>query len=173
MQTHRENNQAMSQPGRRTEVTGVVRLDALDRAAADRSSQLIKGLASASAHGHVEVADAYDEAAARLTLTVTGSLPAVLRLLNGKSPSAERLVEDRADTALVATVDGVGAEKAVAITDHLLNAAKNHPPDDPPLDLQTEHDERERKLRVKVDGSLFATSYLLFLVNLHLTQSRT
>jgi hypothetical protein len=28
-------------------------------------------------------------------------------------------------------------------------------------------------LRVRVDGSLFATSYLLFLVNLHLTQSRT
>ncbi len=49
----------------------------------------------------------------------------------------------------------------------------HHPPGDPPLDVRTEHDERERRLRVKVSGTLFATSYLLFLVNLHLTQSRT
>ena len=80
---------------------------------------------------------------------------------------------DRADTSFVASVDGVGVEKAVAIGDHLLNAAKNHPPGDSPLDIRTEHDERERRLRVRLNGSLSATSYLLFLVNLHLTQSRT
>jgi hypothetical protein len=100
-------------------------------------------------------------------------LPAVLRVLNGKSPSAERLIEERADTSFVANVYDIGAEKAIAINDHLLNAAKNHPPGDPPLDVRTEHEERAKRLRVKVSGSLFATSYLLFLLNLHLTQSRT
>jgi hypothetical protein len=100
-------------------------------------------------------------------------LPAVLRLLNGKSPSGERLIDERADTSFVASVDNVGAEKAIAINDHLLNAANNHPPGDPPLAVRTEHDEREKRLRVKVGGTLFETSYLLFLVNLHLTQSRT
>jgi len=158
---------------RRAEVNGVVHVRAVDRAAADRSAQLIRALADASAHGPIEIVDAYDERAAQLTLTVSGSLPAVLRLLNGKSPSGERHLDERADTALVASVDNVGTEKAVAISDHVLNASKNHPPGDQPLDVRTEHDERDRRLRVKVGGTLFATSYLLFLVNLHLTQSRT
>jgi len=135
--------------------------------------QLIRALASTSAHGPVEIDEAYDENAGLSTLKVTGNLSAVLRVLNGKSPSAERLVEDRAHTSFVASVYDVGAEKAVAISDHLLNAAKNHPPGGSPLEVRTEHDEHERRLRVKLDGSLFATSYLLFLVNLHLTQSRT
>jgi hypothetical protein len=173
MPTHSQSNEAVPRAGRRAEVTGMVHVDGVDRAAADRSVELISALALASAHGPVEIAEAYDEHAARLTLTVTGGLPAVLRVLNGKSPSAERLVEDRADTSLVASVYDVGAEKAVAISDHLLNAAKNHPPGDPPLDVRTEHEARERRLRVRLNGSLFATSYLLFLVNLHLTQSRT
>jgi hypothetical protein len=170
MQTPTQSNEAIV---RRAEVTGVVRVDAVDRTVADRSAQLIKALAGESAHGPIEIAEAYDERGARLTLTVTGSLPAVLRLLNGKSPGGERLVDDRAGTSLVANVEEVGAQKAVAINDHLLNAAKNHPPGDPTLDVRTEHDEREKQLRVRLDGSLFATSYLLFLVNLHLTQSRT
>jgi hypothetical protein len=173
MEPQARSNEAASAVIRRAEVTGEVRVERVDRAAAHRSAQLLKALAAASTHGPIEIADAYDERGARLTLTVTGSLAATLRLLNGKSPSGERLIEESADTSLAATVDNVGAEKAVAISDHLLNAAKNHPPGDAPLDVRTEHDEREKRLRVRVTGSLFATSYLLFLVNLHLTQSRT
>jgi hypothetical protein len=173
MQTESRSNEALPRAGRRAEVTGVVHVDDVDRAAADRSVQLIKALAGASAHGPVEIAETYDSRAPRLTLTVSGALPAVLRVLNGKSPSAERLIEERADTSFVANVYDIGAEKAIAINDHLLNAAKNHPPGDPPLDVRTEHEERAKRLRVKVSGSLFATSYLLFLLNLHLTQSRT
>jgi hypothetical protein len=173
MQTESERNEAPPRAVGRAEVNGVVHLDDLDRAAADRSARLIRALAEASAHGPVEIAETYDERAARLTLTVSGRLPAVLRVLNGKSPSAERLVAERADTSLVANVHDIGVEKAVAINDHLLNAAKNHPPGEPPLDVRTDHDARAKRLRVRLDGSLFATSYLLFLVNLHLTQSRT
>ena len=172
MQTQTQSNEA-PKVIRRAEVNGVVHVSAIDRAAADRCVQLLRTLAGESAHGPVEIAEAYDERAARLALTVNGSLLVVLRLLNGKAPSGERLVDDRADTSFVASVDNVGADKAVAINDHLLSAAKNHPPGDPPLDVRTEHDERARQLRVKVGGTLFATSYLLFLVNLHLTQSRT
>ena len=170
MQPQAQSNDAAPKVVRRADVNGIVRVDGIDRAAADQLSTMITG---ASARGPVEIAASYDERAARLTLTVTGSLPAVLRLLNGKSTTGERLVDDRAETSLVASIDNVGAEKAVAINDHLLNAAKNHPPGDPPLDVRTENDERERRLLVRLNGSLFATSYLLFLVNLHLTQSRT
>jgi hypothetical protein len=173
MQKQAQSNEALPKVIRRAEVSGVVHMGASDRAAADRSAQLLRALAGESELGPIEIAEAYDKRAARLTLAVKGSLSAVLRLLSGKSPSGERLVDDRVDTSFVASVDNVGGEKAVAINDHLLNAAKNHPPGDPPLEVRTEHDERAQRLRVRVSGSLFATAYLLFLVNLHLTQSRT
>jgi hypothetical protein len=173
MQTSTQSNEAAPPVQRRAHVTGAVHLDGIDRARADRSAQLLRDLAAASAQGALEIVEAYDEARSRLVLTVTGSLPGVLRLLNGKTQAGERLIEERVGTSLVADVDSVGSEKAVAINDHLLNAAKNHPPGDPPLDVRTEHDAPHARLRVRVDGSLFATSYLLFLVNLHLTQSRT
>jgi len=173
MQLEAHSDDVVPRVIRRADVTGVVQVDAIDRTAVDRRAKLVRALAGESARGPIEIAEAYDELAVRLTLTVTGSLSAVLRLLNGKSPSGERLIEELADTSLVASVDNVGAEKAITISDHLLSAAKNHPPGNPPLDVRTEHDERERRLRVRLKGSLFATSYLLFLVNLHLTQSRT
>jgi hypothetical protein len=154
-------------------VTAVVHVDGIDRVAADRTAELARELARGSAHGAVDITTAHDAVAARLTLTATGRLPAVLRLLNGKSASGARLVEDRVGTSLAASVDGVDTAKAIAIGDHLLNAAKNHPPGDPRLEVRTAHDERRAKLQVTLNGSLFATSYLLFLVNLHLTQSRT
>jgi hypothetical protein len=173
MQISSQSNEAALQVQRRAHVTGAVHLDGIDRARADRSAQLLGDLAAASEQGPLEIAEAYDEARSRLTLTVAGSLPGVLRLLNSKTQGGERLIDERAGTSLVVDVDNVGSEKAVAINDHLLNAAKNHPPGDPPLEVRTEHDARHARLRVRVDGSLFATSYLLFLVNLHLTQSRT
>jgi hypothetical protein len=173
MQTQPQANAVTPRTIRRADVAGVVHVDAIDRAAADRFMEPIRTLARASAHGEIEVAEAYDERAARLTLTVTGSLSPVLRLLSGKSPGGGRLIDDRGGTSFTASIDNVGAEKAVAISDHLMSAAKNHPSGDPPLDVRTEHVERERRLRVRISGSLFATSYLLFLVNLHLTQSST
>ena len=154
-------------------MTAVVHVDRIDRVEADRTAALARELARASAHGTVDVAHVHDAAAARLTLTVSGGLPGVLRLLNGKSPGGARLVEDGVHTSMTASVDGVGTAKAVAVGDHLLNAAKNHPPGGPPLEVRTEHDERRARLQVTLRGSLFATAYLLFLVNLHLTQSRT
>jgi len=173
MQTSTQSNEAAPPVPRHAHLIGVVHLDDIDRAEADRSVQLVRELARGSAHGPIEIADRYEERDARLTLTATGGLAAVLRLLNAKTQSGERLIEERVGSSLVADVDNVGSEKAVAINDHLLNAAKNHPPGDPPLDVRTKHDVPHARLRVRVDGSLFATSYLLFLVNLHLTQSRT
>jgi len=172
MQTPTPNSEAILPSARRADLTAVVHVDGIDRAAASGTAALARELARASAHGAVDVAEAHDAAAARLTLTVTGGLPAVLRLLNGKSTAGARLVADGVDTSMTANVHGVGTVQAVAIGDHLLNAAKNHPPGGPPLEVRTEHDERRARLRVTLKGSLFATAYLLFLVNLHLTQSR-
>src|SRR5262245_52442672 len=148
MQVESQSNDVVPRVIRRADVTGVVHVDAIDRTTADRCAKLVRALADESARGLIEIAEAYDELAARLTLTVTGSSSAVLRLLNGKSPSGERLIDEPSDTSLVVSVDNVGAEKAIAISDHLLSAAKNHPPVNPPLDVRTEHDERERRLRV-------------------------
>lgn len=173
METQNQSAAAGPQAARRAEVTAVVHVDGIERAAADRFASSVRSLAGASADGPLETAEAFDERAARLTFTVSGGLPAVLRLLNSKSASDERLFEDGVDTSMAATVDNVGSVKAVAISGHLLNAAKNHPPGGLPLDVRTEHDERRAELHVRLKGSLFATAYLLFLVNLHITQSRS
>src|SRR5262245_44419692 len=122
MQVEAQSNDVVPRVIRRADVTGVVQVDAIDRTAADRCAKLVRALAGESAPGPIEAAEAYDELAARLTLTVTGSLSAVLCLLNGKSPSGERLIEELADTSLVASVDDVGAERAITISDHLLSA---------------------------------------------------
>jgi len=154
-------------------MAAVVHVEGIDRVKAERTAELARELARASTHGTVDIVESHDAATARLILTVSGGLPAVLRVLNGKSASGARLVEDGVSASMTANVSGVDTVKAVAITDHLLNAAKNHPSGGPPLEIRTEHDERRSQLQVTLKGSLFATSYLLFLVNLHLTQSRT
>src|SRR3954468_15040615 len=115
MQTSIQSNEAAPQVQRRAHVTGAVRLDGIDRAGADRSAQLLRDLAATSAQGALEIAEAYDEARSRLVLTVTGTLPSVLRLLNGKTQAGERLIDERVGTSLVADVDNVASQKAVAI----------------------------------------------------------
>ncbi len=172
MQNHPDKEGA-SQAIRKTDAIGVLHWDGIDHVQADRSTQHVRAAASASTYGPLAVDSTYDERDARLTLTIRGSLAATLRLLNDKSASGERLIEDSTASSIAVHIDGVGSVKAVAINDHLLNAAKNHPRGDRPLEVRTEHDEQKQRLGVMLTGSLFATSYLLFLVNLHLTQSRT
>lgn len=169
MQTPAESSESAPRIERRAGVTAVVHMDGVGRVEADR----IVDVARAWAHGAVDIATTHDAAAARLTLTASGRLPAVLGLLNAKTASGARLIEDGSDAALAAHVENVGTLKAVAIADHLLNAAKNHPAGGSRLEVHTQHDEPGSQLHVTLRGSLFATSHLLFLVNLHLTQSRT
>ena len=151
----------------------MLHVDGIDQVQADLSTQRVRAAACAHTTGPLAVDATYDERDARLALTIRGSLAATLRLLNGKSASGERLIEDGTATSIAVDIDRVGSVKAVAINDHLLNAAKNHPGSDRPLEVRTEHDEQRQRLSVTLTGSLFATSYLLFLVNLHLTQSKT
>jgi len=158
---------------RNTDVSGVLHVDGIDQEQVERSTQHVRAVANASTHGPLTVDATYDERAARLTLSIRGSLSAVLRLFSNKSADGERLFEDGTESSIALDIDGVGKVKAVAITDHLLNAAKNHPQSDRPLDMRTEHDDPRQRLHLSLTGSLFATSYLLFVVNLHLTQSRT
>jgi hypothetical protein len=169
MQTPAESSESAPRIEGRADVTAVVHVDGVERVEADR----IVDVARAWAHGPVDIATTHDAAAARLTLTASGRLPAVLRLLNATTASGARLIADGSNATLAAHVENVGTVKAVAIGDHLLNAAKNHPLGGPPLEVRTEHDERGTRLHVTLNGSLSATSYLLSLVNLHLTQSRT
>ena len=162
-----------SPPIRNSDVAGVLHMPGIDGEQAERSTQRVRAVANASTHGPLTVEATYDEQAARLTLSIRGSLSAVLRLFGNKSEGGERLLEDGTETSVAVNIDRVGTVKAVAINDHLLNAAKNHPRSDRQLEVRTEHNEQRQQLNVTLTGSLFATSYLLFLVHLHLTQSRT
>ena len=168
-----KDQEAASRPTRNTDAIGVLHVAGIDQGQVERWTQHVRTVASASQHGPLTVDATYDERAARLTLSIRGSLLAVLRLLGNKSADGTRLFEDDSESSVALNIDGVGKAKSVAITDHLLNAAKNHPQSARPLDVRTEHDDREQRLSVALTGSLFATSYLLFLVHLHLTQSRT
>ncbi len=162
-----------SRATRSTDVNGVLHVDGIAQEQVEQSTRHVRAVASASTTGPLTVDASYDERVARLTLSIHGSVLSVLRLFGNKSTAGERLFDEGIESSITVNVDGVGIDKATAINDHLLNAAKNHPQSDRPLDVRTEHDERRQRLGVRLAGSLFATSYLLFLVHLHLTQSRT
>ncbi|MGE0161248.1 MAG: hypothetical protein AB7T31_17770 [Gemmatimonadales bacterium] len=103
---------------------------------------------------------------------ITGEAAAVLRTLEAKSTDGSRVYPEHATASLVVTAEPVGKEKAIGITDHLLGASENHPRDGLPLEFRTDHDEQAERLTVSLQGSVSAVSYLLFLVHLHMTQSR-
>jgi len=107
------------------------------------------------------------------TLTIRGDAASVLALLGGRYTGGERLIGDDASTSVTAEVTGVTSVKAATISNHMQNAAQNKPPEDAALDIRTEHDEAHGHLTVRLSGSLHATTYLLFLVYLQMTQSRT
>lgn len=149
------------------EVSGTVRLDGASGASAEevvvaaraRAKELEeRGALAVEAHGH-------------LAVTVAGSVPVALRVLEASVESG-RLFPERAPSSLTVTAAPVRPVRVVAITDHLMGASENHPRDDAPLDFRTEYDESEARLTVRLHGSLFATTYLMFLVYIQLTQGR-
>jgi hypothetical protein len=109
----------------------------------------------------------------RLALGVRGDARGVLALVDGRLTGGRKPIDEHATSVLTARVSDVSSTKAATISDHLLNAAQNKPGDDAPLDIRTEYDESGAHLLVRLTGSLFATTYLLFLVHLPMTQSRT
>lgn len=158
----------------RAETTGIVVADGVDRDEAQRIERaLVETVAAVTAKGRFHVEQAYDEPQSRLRLTLEGALAPVLAFLGSKSGNGERLIGDRAHTSMTVTIHPATTPKAIAINDHLLAATKNRPPEDGEVTVRTERDEAGARLVVHVDGSLYSSSYLLFLVHLHLTQSRS
>lgn len=102
---------------------------------------------------------------------VAGSVLVALRVLEA-SVEGERLFPERASSSLIVRAVPVPQTRVVAIGDHLMGASENHPRDDAPLHFRTEYDEADERLEVRLDGSLFATNYLMFLVYMQLTQGR-
>jgi hypothetical protein len=84
----------------------------------------------------------------------------------------ERLFPEGAATALAAVASPATRATAVAVNDHLIAAADNHPREDAPLDFSTEYAEAQRLVTLRVQGSVLAAGYLLFLFYLQMTQSR-
>jgi hypothetical protein len=151
---------------RTVDVVLLARLDGVDGPA---STRLVERLRAATDTLVVEGS----HSGSHLALTMRGDARTMLALLDGRLTDGEKILADTTPTVVSADVDHVSSEKAATVSNHLLNAAQNKPEDGGALDIRTEHDEARSHLTVRLTGSAFATSYLLFLVYLQMTQSRT
>ena len=157
---------------KRVAVRSLVEIDRIDRDAATRiSHDLLQGSEQYQDKGPLRIDADYDQGRAQLSVTLVGSLPA-MKLLDHADQQGKRLFEEQARVSMTVQIDPVQRPAAIAVTDHLLAAAKNHPPHDLPLRIDTDYDEAHARLEVMLAGSVFATSYLLMLIHVHLTQSR-
>ena len=160
-------------PVRVIDVALVVRMGPVDRESADRIKRRLVDAADSTVGEPLRVEGTYDDTDSRLVLNVRGDARTVLALVDGRYTQGERLIDERATTSVTVQMTNVSSAKAATISVHLLNASQNHPRDDAPLDIRTEHDEPNAHLTVRLSGSSFATTYLLFLIHLQMTQSRT
>lgn len=89
------------------------------------------------------------------------------------SPDASKLTmgSRHVDVSSIVQIDAIDREAAQRMTNHLLNAAKNHPQQNGPLRIDSAYDEDHARLKIIITGSIAATSYLLMLVSLRLEQA--
>jgi hypothetical protein len=154
------------------EVGGTVRLEGAGGERAARVLAQARALARELEQRGALAVGVGPEADGYVPVTVAGSVPVALRVLEG-SADGVRIFPERAPSSLVVTAAPVRPFRVVAITDHLVGASENHPHDHGPLDFRTEYDEAGARLTVRLTGTLFATSYLMFLVYIQLTQGRS
>lgn len=154
-------------------VSGTVRLEGLDEDAASRLVESANGRASElTDNGRLDVEAALD-ADGRAWVELEGAVVTALRVLETRNEGGDRLFPEQAHSTFVVHAQPVSPGRVVAINDHLMGASENHPRDDTPLDFRAEYDESEARLALRLSGSLFATSYLMFLIHMQLTQGRS
>jgi hypothetical protein len=154
-------------------VSGTVRLTDADAAATPRVLEQARARAAALVEkGPLEVS-ADVEADGTSVLMLRGAVATALRVLEARTEGDARLFPEAAPSALVVQAEPVSPGRVIAITDHLNGASDNHPRDDAPLGYRIEYAEPEARLTVTLTGSLFSTSYLMFLVHIQLTQGRS
>ena len=159
---------------RRAEAMGTLQLIAVDLQQAESITQALREAAEMTdPQDDVGVETSFNQEAACLTVRISGLLAPVLRLIALKGPNDRPWIDDGAESTVEVVIAPVAKEKAIALNDNLLAAAKHRPQEGSALSIRNEHDETAQKLVVHLSGSLYATSYLLFLTHLHLTQSRT
>jgi hypothetical protein len=147
-----------------------------DEIAADAATAQTNALVdAASAHdkerGPLLVDATYDAASRRLNVQLEGSIPATLHVLEAKTPQGKSVVGERTVVNTAAVVRRLHRHGASIIANHLMSAAQNHPQSDLPLRMETPYDEPQQRLTVQLSGSAFATSYLLWIVAVQMTQS--
>ena len=154
-------------------VSGTVRLEGAQAAARQRVLEEARARAAAlTERGPLEVTADVD-ADGTGVLTLHGAVATALRALEARTEGDERLLPEGAPSVLVVRAEPVSPGRVIAITDHLTGASDNHPRDDAPLDYRIDYEEAEARLTVRLMGSLFSTSYLMFLVHMQLTQGRS
>ena len=141
----------------------------------DQVSHFIDDLLAAANHfrdkGPLRIETDYDDIKQQLFVTLTGSL-ASAKLLAYKTENHDSLFSDEQETAITVKIVPFPHPRSVSINDHIIAASKNHPQNDIPLVLDTRYDEDTEQFTLIFKGSFFATTYLLFLVAIRLTQAR-
>ena len=157
---------------RRIEAQAVVSLTAIASGAAQACIDRIVAVATGLAPDvRLSIDATYTPTEQRMDFTLSGGASG-LRLLDALAEDGAAVFDREAYSRMVLRVEPVRYELRIALGDHLASAAKNHPPGPTPLRLETQYDEEAERLLIEVTGTVLATSYLLFLTWLQVTQSR-
>jgi hypothetical protein len=157
----------------RVHVTSAIQVDGIAADAA--TTQTNAFIEAASAHdkerGPLQIDASYDAALRRLNIQLEGSVAATLHVLEAKTAQGQPVVDERTVVNTAAVVGRLHRHGASIIANHLMSAAQNHPQSDLPLRMENPYDEPQQRLTVRLSGSAFATSYLLWIVAVQMTQS--
>jgi hypothetical protein len=152
-------------------VSSVVEMNAIDRDAMTLTTQhLLAGAESLKEKGLLQIDTDHNAVSQQLKITLAGSLPAVRNLLNYKFATDKRLFDERAEVASIAQIDLIQRPFADSIASHLTVDARNHPQSDLPLRIETEYDIPHLRLKIVLNGSIWAVSICLGTVLVRLTQ---
>jgi hypothetical protein len=128
----------------RMEVSGIVELPVTDRVEAHRLVAEARAVAANLAEKGSLAVTVEGNDYARPVMRLSGSVPVALRVLEVTRFDGERLFPEGAATALAAVASPATRARAVAVNDHLIAAADNHPREVPPGSAQAEDDGRGR-----------------------------
>jgi hypothetical protein len=104
-------------------------------------------------------------------LRLSGDL-ACLRLLDANT-GGQPLFDPTSRSSITTVICPMEYERTVGLIDHLISASRIHPQSETSLSVQSNYDEDIEQLELILSGSLYATSYLLLIIALRLTQARS
>jgi hypothetical protein len=154
------------------EVSSVLQVEASDQSAADAiaRSLLIAAVGQPRHDGPLRIDTQYDAAQTLVQIAFTGSIRATARMLDHKMAAGERLFHELTKALTVVQIDGFDRVMTIGLIDALTAATNSYPGEHGALRIDTDYDDRRRLFKLTIAGAIFATTYLLFIVGMHLSQ---